>query len=381
MNLFPSFKRRRRSHGQRHYTSPKNNQVSFSDLLDLIFKPLGVHLIRTRLFSLSLPSLNTLVNECLQASYSNQSSAEYKVNSIILDIGNCRLFKPVNSSVPLDTSDKFLHLKFANKGIDAININNILHHKDVTKSIPAYFKHQCAPKISYSYTRPIASKIFNYKQSLQDWRFTNHDVHIPSCSCSSSQFLYSPAGHIITGDLNIIQNQQLRDVISKGHKYREPQSFSWKYNFKIIMDSVEEYARKWAKHEEVELDALSEWVKSVKHHLKRRIYMVSRSVSTKPKSTLDDPIICGYLNDLHDQFVIVPADKAPNNVVFICNAFYYSCLLKELDNSDRGNASSTYQRTNLSKSEIFINHRSVLSSFGVNTGYLNFIKIHTNNVL
>ena len=133
------------------------------------------------------------------------------------------------------------------------------------------------------------------------------------------------------------------------------------------MDSVEEYARKWAEQEEVELDALSEWVKSVKHHLKRRIYMVSRSVNTKPKSTLDDPIISGYLNDLYDQFVIVPADKAPNNVVFICKAFYYSCLLNELDNSDRGNASSTYQRTNLSKSEILINHRSVLSSFGVNT--------------
>ena len=53
--------------------------------------------------------------------------------------------------------------------------------------------------------------------------------------------------------------------------------------------------------------------------------------------------------------------------MFICKAFYYSCLLKELENSDRGNANSTYQRTNLSKSEILINHRSVLSSFGVNT--------------
>ena len=151
----------------------------------------------------------------------------------------------VSSSNPLDTPDKFLHIKFANKGIDAINIDNILHHKDVTKSIPAYFKHQSAPKISYSYTRPIASKIFNYKQSLQYWRFTYHDVHNPSCSCSSSQFLYSPAGHIVTGDLKIIQNKQLRDLISKGPKYREPHSFSW------IMDSVEEYARKWAKQEEV----------------------------------------------------------------------------------------------------------------------------------
>ena len=78
------------------------------------------------------------------------------------------------------------------------------------------------------------------------------------CSCSSSHFIYSPAGHIITGDLNIIQNQQLRDFISKGPKYREPRSFSWKYKFKLIMDSVEEYSCKWAKQEEVKLDASSE---------------------------------------------------------------------------------------------------------------------------
>ena len=95
--------------------------------------------------------------------------------------------------------------------------------------------------------------------------------------------------------------------------------------------------------------------------------MVSRSVNTKPKSTLDDPVVSRYLEDLHDHFVIVPADKAPNNVVFICKAFYYSCLREELDDSDNRNASSTYQRTNLTKSEILINHRFVLSSFGVNT--------------
>ena len=54
-------------------------------------------------------------------------------------------------------------------------------------------------------------------------------------------------------------------------------------------------------------------------------------------------------------------------VTAMCKAFYYSCLLRELDNSDRRNASRRHQRTNLSKSEILINHRSVLSSYGVNT--------------
>ena len=70
--------------------------------------------------------------------------------------------------------------------------------------------------------------------------------------------------------------------------------------------------------------------------------------------------------DLHDRFVIVPADKASNNVVFICKTYYYSCLQKELiDNNDVD--SSTYQRTDFTKEEILVNHRSVLTSFGVNT--------------
>ena len=236
-------------------------------------------------------------------------------------------------------------MKFANKGIDAININNILHNKNVRKTIPPYFKYQSNPNISYTYTRSIASKLFNYRQSLQDWRFTNHDYDSSPCSCSSSQFLYQPAGHIVTGDLNIVDNTCLRDLISKGPKYREPQKFSWKYNFKLIMESVEDYARSWAKQEEVELDTLSEWVKSIKHQLKRRIYMVSRSVNTKPISIFDDEVVSRHLADLHDRFVIVPADKSSNNDV----------------------DTSTYQRTNFTKEEILINHRSVLSSFGINT--------------
>ena len=198
--------------------------------------------------------MNKLYKECLQSSFLDPSSREYKLNSIILDIANCRLFKPVNSSLSNDTPDRFLHLKFANKGIDAININNILHNKHVRKTIPPYFKYQANPKISYTYSRSIASKLFNYKQCLQDWRFTNHEYDSPPCSCSSSQFLYQPAGHIVTGDLNIVDNTCLRDLISKGPKYREPQKFSWKYNFKLIMDSIEEYARSWANQEDVELD-------------------------------------------------------------------------------------------------------------------------------
>jgi hypothetical protein len=38
-------------------------------------------------------------------------------------------------------------------------------------------------------------------------------------------------------------------VISHGPKFREPQHINWKHNFKIIMDAVEDYARRWIKRE------------------------------------------------------------------------------------------------------------------------------------
>jgi len=43
-----------------------------------------------------------------------------------------------------------------------------------------------------------------------------------------------------------------------------PKSINWKYNFKILMDSVEDYSRQRAKREKENLDILSEWVKSVR---------------------------------------------------------------------------------------------------------------------
>ena len=366
MNLFPSFHRRQRSHGHRHYTPARFNDISFSDLLEFLNKPLGIHHIRTKLFSIPLASLNKIYRHCLESHYSD-NSREYRLSSIILDIGNTRLFKSVSSDSPVDISDgRFMKVHFANKGIDAINISNILHHKDVMRKVPPYFKNQSAPKVSYTYTSSIASKIFNYKQSLCNFHFDNGIPQLPTCSCSASPFLYQPAGHVVTGDLNIVENHSLRNLLMKGPKYRENRSFNWKYNFKLVMDSVEEYARGWAKQEGVEADTLSEWIKSIRHLLKRRIYMVSRSMNTDAKSIFSDAKVIKHLTDLHDRFVLVPADKASNNIVFVCKAYFYSCLSKELNIGGDG-TSSTYQQTALSKDEILSNHSSVLSSFGIST--------------
>ena len=55
------------------------------------------------------------------------------------------------------------------------------------------------------------------------------------------------------------------------------------------MDSVEDYAGRWAKEEEVEVGPLSEWVKSIASLVNRRISILSATISTRCKSVFDIP--------------------------------------------------------------------------------------------
>ena len=49
------------------------------------------------------------------------------------------------------------------------------------------------------------------------------------------------------------------------------------------------------------------------------------------------------LSDLHNKYVSVPADKAPNNIIIICKRYYIETLIKELglDNGSTPTGNST----------------------------------------
>ena len=59
-------------------------------------------------------------------------------------------------------------------------------------------------------------------------------------------------------EIYIIENESLRKILSNDPKYREPRSINWNYNFKVPMDAVEDYERKWIKREQDGIDSLLE---------------------------------------------------------------------------------------------------------------------------
>ena len=88
-------------------------------------------------------------------------------------------------------------------------------------------KNEENPVIVYKYENTIRNIIFNYKSTAQKYKAGDEEAMI--CNCYSLLFnsIYKDPhhGHIVTGDLNIIENIKLRNLFIKGHNYREPKFF------------------------------------------------------------------------------------------------------------------------------------------------------------
>ena len=212
--------------------------------------------------------------------FTDVGSPGRRLQGIILDISSNRLFKAVRVGEPTETRNRpFLNVKFANKGIDALNVSNILNQKSVKIKSLRTFDTRSRHAFPIAIPVLLLPKLSITKQVCSNSTFKLFP-RMPPCNCSESQFLYSPCGQIVTGDLNIVRYIKLRDLFSKGPKYREPVLYSWPQNFGIIMDACEEYARGWTKKEDVEADTLSEWIKSIADVLKHRIRRIKHSVNT-----------------------------------------------------------------------------------------------------
>ena len=82
---------------------------------------------------------------------------------IILDISHYRLFKPVKSNLPAGKPNHFMKVKFLHKGIDAINLKQLLRSQSVMDKIPAYFKDKELPIISYQYANTVQFLTYSFK--------------------------------------------------------------------------------------------------------------------------------------------------------------------------------------------------------------------------
>ena len=226
-------------------------------------------------------------------------------------------------------------LHFHNKGLQHIKLASILHDDDVINALPEELTHIEPPSVVYSLGGTIRNKIFNYKStvnSINTLDTTTYGTGIQTCTCEHSVFRDKHHGHILTGDLRIIENTRLRKLMSKGPNYREARSINWKKCKEKIEEGLEICASKLAGSVKrlVQADLLP-WKEMVLQKVDAKIAFLRKKVKPKQtKAILQDPDVSEYLQKLHEKFVLVPIDKAANNVAIVCKRYYVEVMLKEI---------------------------------------------------
>ena len=127
------------------------------------------------------------------------------------------------------------------------------------------------------------------------------------------------------------------------------------------------YALQWAKREIVELSVLSSWKEMVKGHIEEHISKLKQNFRQPTGKLLQNADVKACLSNLHNKYVFVPADKAPNSIIIICKRYYIETLIKELglDNCSTPKGNSTYTSCQMSFQVIVNTHDTFMKSLGI----------------
>ena len=164
----------------------------------------------------------------------------------------------------------------------------------------------------------------------------------------------------------VIENVKLRELVAKGPKYREPNKINWKSMETMVLDSIDLYAEQWSKWEQVDIKYFSEWKDQIKESVVKSISSLKEKIRSPKQKILNVPDVKHTLRRLHDDFVLVSADKAANNVIVVCKKYYFETLIKELGiNTTNISPKSTYILSTDSFDEILQSHCKFIESVGL----------------
>ncbi|MCP4058459.1 MAG: hypothetical protein GY738_14315 [Pseudoalteromonas sp.] len=258
----------------------------------------------------------------------------------------------------------FITADFHNKGMDIINFKKLLRRQQLAVHLPRGI-HLPNFSIAYKFLEPISLQLTNYSKELAKYKTSKLDTESFRCKCAGSPYVYDPVGHIITGDLTIIDNAQLEAIFRKGTKFREDTGISWD----VIAYEGEQILKKLVTKVSLKLKINQDLFKNFCIQAKCLINDTVDRLSKKfppyfKPSALKIQKNSHRLRELHNQFIICCADKTPNNYVFICKHYYMDRINQELgisfNNSSKkwdavGNM--TYSLTQLTKTEIIKRHK------------------------
>ena len=172
---------------------------------------------------------------------------------------------------------------------------------------------------------PLGHSIFNYNKFCKDLPINIEDLPFFCKNLEYKDYVNEFHGHIITGDLNIIDDTNLRKFMSYGTKYRLSKCNNVKNIFLGIKLDIDKFVYRTACYYSYPIEAFKEW----QSHLYNYFYKYISNLYI-PSNNCNN--IHKQISQLRERFVVAYIDKCASNYSIICKKYYAETLKNYIDN-------------------------------------------------
>jgi len=283
-----------------------NRRLDMNEFLDDIFKnscnkSRFVKYIKGKIFGLSRRKAKILIPFIKKFKFNNSHFKD-----IIIDL--VKFKANVDNLEDKIQFDSYLVVEFSHKYIDLLNIPKILNNKELKNIFP---RKETYPKLSFKYSRTLGSISFNYAKFSKNLSTENIDNY--PCNCNFSNFKDNTLNHVVTGNLEILDDPELVNIFKYGSNFRLTPRFECDNIKNEIRNGVSEYIDRLSFKLHIHCGFFSEWKTLLLNLIDSKIV---ETANIYP-STVNMTVFVNKVRNIQEKYVIMPVDKASNNFGFI----------------------------------------------------------------
>lgn len=241
---------------------------------------------------------------------------------------------------------------FTNKLMDDIPFDDILRQPDVMNALPPAIRIGWQqPMVAHFYPETLAQQVCNYQDAA---RTTTQGqlqaiLNAPgdqACFCHQNkydQFRDEDSGHVNTNNIDILENDDLRDLMKKGAGYRNAKPVTKAGMQTQIRSACDLFVKRYCKNlGGVDEEAFEDWITTITSAAALTIDQFPE-LEPAPGYDLDpDKVYVDYgdigitdqakryLLRMHKRFVITRVDKCSNGFAIMCKRHYLKQQHQEL---------------------------------------------------
>lgn len=230
----------------------------------------------------------------------------------------------------------FIRIEWTSDLIRRVGLKSVLLERDVLSSLPSGITEDDMQNmlIVKKLTTPIGLSLLNFASVSRRMPRLASDANCPCRRLFGSAFR-PDGGCVQTGDVNIVQNAELRQLCKYGPRFRDRVQSD---PLAAIQTGLDEYIRFMVRSKVCDKSEMRAWRQTV---LDRCVEKLGTRPEKSEVPILQKPCVKKYLQFLQRNLVLVPMDKAANNIAFICKSLYVDTLRAELERKDGAYAAVT----------------------------------------